>query len=199
MLNLIASHKVQAEQLDRQALIYVRQSTLAQVLENTGSQARQYDLARRALELGWPQERIVVIDQDQGCSGATAIGRKGFEYLIAEVGLGQAGAVFSLEASRLARSCSEWYRLIEICALTHTLVVDEEGVYDPIQYNDRLLLGIKATMSEAELHWLRSRLLGGKLEKARQGHLWLPLPTGLVYDPSGQVMLDPDEAVQQAM
>jgi DNA invertase Pin-like site-specific DNA recombinase len=142
MLNLIASHKVQAEHLERQALIYVRQSTLAQVLENTGSQARQYDLAQRALALGWPQERIVVIDQDQGCSGATAIGRKGFEYLIAEVGLGQAGAVFSLEASRLARSCSEWYRLIEICALTHTLVVDEEGVYDPTQYNDRLLLGI---------------------------------------------------------
>jgi len=107
MLNLIASHKVQGEHLDRQALIYVRQSTLAQVLENTGSQARQYDLAQRALELGWPQERIVVIDQDQGCSGATAIGRKGFEYLIAEVGLGQAGVVFSLEASRLARSCSE--------------------------------------------------------------------------------------------
>lgn len=194
----MASHKVQAEHLDRQALIYGRQSTLAQVLENTGSQARQYDLAQRALEMGWPQERIVVIDQDQGCSGATAIGRKGFEYLIAEVGLGQAGAVFSLEASRLARSCSEWYRLIEICALTHTLVVDEEGVYDPTQYNDRLLLG-KATMSEAELHWLRSRLLGGKLEKARQGHLWLPLPTGLVYDPTGQVMFDPDEEVQQAI
>lgn len=199
MLNLMTSHKVQAEHLERQALIYVRQSTLAQVLENTGSQARQYDLAQRALELGWSQERIVIIDQDQGCSGATATGRKGFEFLIAEVGLGQAGAVFSLEASRLARSCSEWYRLIEICALTRTLVADEEGVYDPTQYNDRLLLGIKATMSEAELHWLRQRLLGGKLEKARQGQLWLPLPTGLVYDPSGQVMLDPDEEVQQAV
>lgn len=199
MLNLMASHKVQADHLDRQALIYVRQSTLAQVLENTGSQARQYDLAQRAFELGWPPERIVVIDQDQGCSGATAIGRKGFEYLIAEVGLGQAGAVFSLEASRLARSCSEWYRLIEICALTHTLVVDEEGVYDPIQYNDRLLLGFKGAMSEAELHWLRNRLLGGKLEKARQGKLWLPLPTGLVYDATGQVILDPDEEVQQAV
>lgn len=199
MLKLMTSHKVQAEHLDRQALIYVRQSTLAQVLENTGSQARQYDLTQRAVELGWPPERIVVIDQDQGCSGATAIGRKGFEFVIAEVGLGQAGAVFSLEASRLARSCSEWYRLIEICALTHTLVVDEEGVYDPTQYNDRLLLGIKATMSEAELHWLRSRLLGGKLEKARQGHLWLPLPTGLVYDPTGQVRLDPDEEVQHTI
>lgn len=143
MLNLMASHKVQAEHLDRQALIYVRQSTLAQVLENTGSQARQYDLAQRAVELGWPPERVVVIDQDQGCSGATAIGRKGFETLMAEVGLGHVGAVFSLEASRLARSCSDWYRLIEICALTNTLVVDEEGVYDPGLYNDRLLLGIQ--------------------------------------------------------
>ena len=199
MLNLIATPKIQADHLDRQALIYVRQSTLAQVLENTGSQARQYDLTKRAFELGWPQERIVVIDQDQGCSGASATGRHGFERLIAEVGLGHAGAVFSLEASRLARSCSDWYRLLEICALTHTLVVDEEGIYDPTQYNDRLLLGFKGTMSEAELHWLRSRLLGGKLEKARQGTLWLPLPTGLVYDPAGEVQFDPDEEVQQAV
>ena len=199
MLNLIATPKIQADHLDRQALIYVRQSTLAQVLENTGSQARQYDLTKRAYELGWPQERIVVIDQDQGCSGASATGRHGFEQLIAEVGLGHAGAVFSLEASRLARSCSDWYRLLEICALTHTLVVDEEGIYDPTQYNDRLLLGFKGTMSEAELHWLRSRLLGGKLEKARQGTLWLPLPTGLVYDPAGEVQFDPDEEVQQAV
>ena len=199
MLNLIATPKIQADHLDRQALIYVRQSTLAQVLENTGSQARQYDLTKRAYELGWPQERIVVIDQDQGCSGASATGRHGFEQLIAEVGLGHAGAVFSLEASRLARSCSDWYRLLEICALTHTLVVDEEGIYDPTQYNDRLLLGFKGTMSEAELHWLRSRLLGGKLEKARQGTLWLPLPTGLVYDPAGEVQFDPDEEVQHAV
>jgi len=114
MLNLIATPKIQADHLDRQALIYVRQSTLAQVQENIGSQARQYDLAKRAFELGWPQERIVVIDQDQGCSGASAVGRHGFEQLIAEVGLGHAGAVFSLEASRLARSCSDWYRLLEI-------------------------------------------------------------------------------------
>ncbi len=199
MLNLIATPKVQADHLDRQALIYVRQSSLAQVLENTGSQARQYDLRQRAFELGWPQERIVVIDQDQGCSAASAVDRHGFERLIAEVGLGHAGAVFSLEASRLARSCSDWYRLLEICALTHTLVVDEEGIYDPIQYNDRLLLGFKGTMSEAELHWLRSRLLGGRLEKARQGTLWLPLPTGLVYDPTGKVRFDPDEEVQQAV
>lgn len=199
MLNELARHKVQAEHLDRQALIYVRQSTLAQIVHNTGSQARQYDLVERALELGWPQERIVVIDQDQGCSGAATADRAGFEQLVAEVGLGHAGAVFSLEASRLARSCSDWYRLIEICALTRSLVVDEEGVYDPSQYNDRLLLGFKGTMSEAELHWLRQRLLGGKLEKARKGQLRFPLPTGLIYDPAGQVILDPDEEVQQAI
>ena len=199
MLNQLAEHKVQPDHLDRQALIYIRQSTLAQVIHNTASTARQYDLVQRALELGWPQEHIIVIDQDQGCSGASAADRAGFQHLVAEVGLGHAGAIFSLEASRLARSGSDWYRLIEICALSKTLVVDEEGVYDPSQYNDRLLLGFKGTMSEAELHWLRNRLLGGKLEKARQGKLRLPLPTGLVYDAAQQVILDPDEQVQQAL
>ncbi len=199
MLSQLSEHKVQPEHLDRQALIYVRQSTLAQVIANTGSKARQYDLAQRALELGWPQEHIVVIDQDQGCSGASAADRAGFQQLVTEVGLGHAGAIFSLEASRLARSGADWYRLIEMCALSKTLVIDEEGVYDPSHYNDRLLLGFKGTMSEAELHWLRNRLLGGKLEKARQGKLRLPLPTGLVYDAAQQVILDPDEQVQQAL
>ena len=199
MLSQLAEHKIQADHLDRQALIYIRQSTLSQVIQNTGSKARQYDLVQRALELGWPQQHIVVIDQDQGRSGASAADRAGFQQLVAEVGLGHAGAIFSLEASRLARSGSDWYRLIEICALSKTLVVDEEGVYDPSQYNDRLLLGFKGTMSEAELHWLRNRLLGGKLEKARQGKLPLPLPTGLVYDAAEQVTLDPDEEVQQAL
>jgi DNA invertase Pin-like site-specific DNA recombinase len=195
----LTKHKIQPEHLERLALIYVRQSTLAQILKNVGSKARQYDLVRRACELGWSQEQIVVVDQDQGRSGASAAGRSGFQFLVAEVGLGRAGAVLSLEASRLARSCSDWYRLIEICALTNTLVIDEEGVYDPSQYNDRLLLGFKGTMSEAELHWLRSRLLGGKLEKAKQGQLRFRLPTGLVYDSTGQVLLDPDEQVQQAV
>ena len=153
----------------------------------------------RAEQFGWPKERIQVIDQDQGHSGASALGRDGFQHLMAEVGLGRVGAVLSLEASRLARSCSDWYRLIEICGLTDTLVIDEDGVYDPTQYNDRLLLGIKGTMSEAELHWIRSRLLGGKLEKARTGQLRFRPPTGLVYDPAGQIVLDPDEQVQQAL
>jgi DNA invertase Pin-like site-specific DNA recombinase len=195
----MAAHKVQGDHLERQALIYVRQSTLMQVLKNTGSKIRQYDLAQRALELGWPLERIVVIDEDQGTSGTSLTERDGFEQVVAEVGLGRIGAVLCLEASRLARSNSNWYRLIEICALTRTLVVDEDGVDDPGQYNDRLLLGIKGAMSESELHWLHNRLLGGKLAKAQQGQLRLPLPTGLVYDATNQIILDPDEEVQQAV
>jgi DNA invertase Pin-like site-specific DNA recombinase len=191
--------KIQSEHLGRQALIYVRQSTLTQVRTNLGSQARQYDLVRRALDLGWGKAQIVVIDQDQGRSGASAEGRDGFQQLVAEVGMGHAGAVFSLEASRLVRSCVDWYRLLEICALTKTLVVDEESVYDPSHHNDRLLLGFKGTMSEAELHWLHSRLSGGRLKKAERGELRLDLPTGLVYSNAGKIRLDPDEAVQQAV
>lgn len=199
MLNQLTTRKIRPEHLQRQALIYIRQSTLAQVLENTASTARQYDLARRALELGWSQEQIVIIDQDQGRSGASAADRDGFQFLVAEVGLGHAGAVFSLEVSRLARSCSDWYRLIEICALTDTLVIDEGSVYDPSLYDDHMLLGFKGNMSAAELHWLRHRLLGGKLEKAKQGKLRFRLPAGLVYDTTGQVTFDPDEQVQQAV
>jgi len=170
-----------------------------QVRDNTASTARQYQLAKRAQDLGWPQHLVVVIDQDQGRSGASRTGRAGFEHLIAEVGLGRAGAILCLEASRLARSSSDWYRLIEICALTDTLVIDEDGVYDPGQYNDRLLLGFRGTMSEAELHWLHCRLVGGKLEKAQQGTLCFRLPVGLVYDTTGQIVLDPDEEIQHAV
>ena len=171
----LAPLKIRAEHLDRQALIYVRQSTPMQVRDNIASTARQYDLARRAEQFGWPKGHIHVIDQDQGHSGASTLGRDGFQYLMAEVGLGRVGAVLSLEASRLARSCSDWYRLIEICGLTDTLVIDEDGVYDPTQYNDRLLLGIKGTMSEAELHWIRSRLLGGQVGEGPDRRP--PLPT----------------------
>ncbi len=195
----LTTAKIRPDHLARPALIYVRQSTLAQVRDNVGSTARQYDLVERARALGWASEHIRVIDQDQGHSGASAVGRDGFQELVAAVGMGHAGAVLSLEASRLARNSSDWYRLIEICALTDTLVVDEDGVYDPGQYNDRLLLGFKGTMSEAELHWLRLRLLGGKLEKAQQGHLRQRVPAGLSYDPAGHVVLDPDEQVQQAI
>lgn len=199
MSSRLGHPKIRPAHLDRRALIYVRQSTPMQVRDNIASTARQYDLARSADRFGWPKQHIQVIDQDQGHSGASAIGRDGFRYLMAEVCLGHVGAVLSLEASRLARSDSDWCRLIEICSLTDTLVIDEDGVYDPTQYNDRLLLGIKGTMSEAELHWLRSRLLGGKQEKARAGQLRFRLPTGLVYDPAGQIVLDPDEQVRQAI
>jgi DNA invertase Pin-like site-specific DNA recombinase len=191
--------KIRPDHLTRNAVIYVRQSTLLQVRENSGSTIRQYDLAKRAHELGWEQAGIQVIDQDQGQSGSSAIGRDGFQTLVAEVGLGQVGAVLSLEVSRLARSCSDWYRLLEICALTETLVIDEEGVYDPGSYNDRLLLGFKGTMSEAELHWLHQRLQGGKLTKAEEGKLRFRLPSGLIYDPVGKIVFDPDEAVAGAI
>ncbi len=199
MPSLQTNLKIRPDHLDRQALIYIRQSTMIQVRDHTGSTTRQYDLAGRALALGWPQEHIRVIDQDQGHSGASAVGRNGFQLLVAEVGLKHAGAVLCLEASRLARSCRDWYHLLEICALTDTLVIDEEGIYDPGQYNDRLLLGFKGAMSEAELHWLRQRLLGGKLAKAEQGALRFRLPVGLVYDPAGKIVLDPDQEVRGAV
>jgi DNA invertase Pin-like site-specific DNA recombinase len=193
------SPKIRPDHLDRQAFVYVRQSTLFQVREHTASTARQYDLVQRAADLGWPAASITVVDQDQGRCGSSAVDRDGFQFLIAQVGLGHAGAVLSLEASRLARSCSGWYRLLEICALTDTLVIDEDGVYDPSQYADRLLLGILGTMSEAELHWLRNRLLGGKLAKAEKGELRMRPPVGLPFDAAGRLVLDPDEEVQQAV
>jgi DNA invertase Pin-like site-specific DNA recombinase len=199
MPTLLTHPKLRNTHLTRPALVYVRQSTLMQVRANTASTARQYQLATRARDLGWAEHLIVVIDQDQGRSGASTAGRDGFEYLIAEVGLGRVGAVLCLEASRLARSSSDWYRLIEICALTDTLVIDEDGVYDPGQYNDRLLLGFRGTMSEAELHWLHCRLIGGKLEKAQHGTLRWRLPVGLVYDATGQIVFDPDEEIQAAV
>jgi DNA invertase Pin-like site-specific DNA recombinase len=199
MLNRPSSQKIRPDHLNRLAVIYVRQSTLFQVRENTGSTTRQYDLVKRAQDLGWTAARIQVVDQDQGQSGSSTVGRDGFQWLVAEVGLGHVGAVLSLEVSRLARSCSDWYRLLEICALTDTLVVDDEGVYDPGAHNDRLLLGFKGSMSEAELHWLKSRLQGGKQSKAEQGSLRFRLPIGLIYDPVGRIVLDPDEAVAEAV
>ena len=191
--------QIRPAHLARQAFIYVRQSTLFQVREHTASTARQDDLAQRARALGWPREHITIIDQDQGHSGASTAGRDGFQALRVEVGLGHASAVLSREVSRLARSSSAWYRLLEICALTDPLVMDEEGIYAPGQSKDRLLLGFKGTMSAAQRHWLRSRLLGGKLEKAHHGALRFRPPAGFVCDPAGQVVLDPDEEVQQAV
>src|SRR4249919_1087340 len=173
-----AVHKITARHLARQAMLYVRQSTLHQVLENTESTARQYGLRERAIALGWPTERIVVIDQDLGQSGASVVDRLGFQRLVAEVGLGHVGLVMGLEVSRLARSSLDWHHLLEICAMTGTLILDEDGLYDPATFNDRLLLGLKGTMSEAELHVLQARLQGGILNKARRAALKLHLPIG---------------------
>jgi DNA invertase Pin-like site-specific DNA recombinase len=169
------------------------------VLENTESTQRQYALRRRAIALGWPEERIIVIDHDQGQSGASTVDREGFQRLVTEVGLGKAGIVMGLEVSRLARNCADWHRLLEICALTHTLILDEDGVYDPGHFNDRLLLGLKGTMSEAELHVLKARLLGGIISKAQRAELKVPLPVGLVYDHEQKVVLDPDQQVQNSL
>lgn len=188
--------QVTAQHLSRLACLYVRQSTLQQVLENTESTARQYALRDRARVLGWADERIVVIDQDLGHSGASAVDRAGFQRLVAEVGLGHVGLVLGLEVSRLARNSSDWHQLLEICALTRTLILDEEGLYDPATFNDRLLLGLKGTMSEAELFVLRARLLGGVLNKARRGALKLALPIGLCYADSNRITLDPNIQVQ---
>ena len=194
-----AASKVTAAHLARTAYLYVRQSTLRQVLTNTESATRQYALRQRAVALGWPVEQIVTIDTDQGRSGASAADREGFQRLVAEVGVGRAGIVLGLEVSRLARNSADWHRLLEICALSDTLICDEDGLYDPGCFNDRLLLGLKGTMSEAELHFIRARLRGGQLSKARRGELVMALPVGLVHDPAGRVVLDPDAGVQQAI
>ena len=193
------SNKVTAQHLRRLAYLYVRQSTLRQVHENRESTARQYDLKRQAQVLGWAADQIVVIDEDLGLSGATANNRNGFQRLVAEVGLGRVGVVMGLEVSRLARSSTDWHRLLEICALADTLILDEDGIYDPSHFNDRLLLGLKGTMSGAELHLLRARLLGGQLNKARRGELWMKPPIGFVHDSSGHVVFDPDQQVQRGV
>lgn len=191
--------KIRADHLKRDAFLYVRQSSLRQVLHNTESTKRQYALRQRAVALGWPLDRVVVIDEDLGQSASGATTRTGFERLVAEVGIGRAGIVLGLEVSRLARSSTEWHRLLEICALTDTLILDEDGIYDPSHFNDRLLLGLKGTMSEAELHVLRARLQGGILNKARRGELKMSLPTGLVYDAADRVVRDPDRRVHDAV
>src|SRR6266849_1541237 len=191
--------KVKPEHLKREAYLYVRQSTPRQVLENSESTKRQYALRQRAIALGWHSDHIVVIDNDLGQSGASAVDREGFKKLVAEVGMGHAGLVIGLEVSRLARNSSDWHRLLEICAFTDTLILDEDGVYDPAHFNDRLLLGLKGTMSEAELHVLRARLRGGILNKARRGELESPLPIGFCYDANNRVVLDPDKQVQETI
>jgi len=198
-MNSEGHQKVTTSHLKRDAYLYVRQSTVRQVIENTESTQRQYALRQRAVALGWPHDRVIVIDSDLGQSGASAVDREGFQKLVAEVGMGRAGIVLGLEVSRLARNSTDWHRLLEICALTDTLILDEDGIYDPAHFNDRLLLGLKGTMSEAELHVLRARLRGGIINKARRGELRRRLPVGFVYDGDGHVVLDPDKQVQESV
>ncbi len=198
-MSQIHNRKVSAGHLRRNAFLYVRQSSLRQVRENTESAARQYALRHKAIELGWHAEQIVVIDEDQALSAASSAQREGFQRLVAEVGMGHAGVVLGLEVSRLARCCSDWHRLLEICGLTETLILDEDGLYDATQFNDRLLLGLKGAMSEAELHILRARLRGGALNKAARGELAFRLPTGYVRDVDGRTVIDPDQQIEQAV
>jgi DNA invertase Pin-like site-specific DNA recombinase len=191
--------KITDQHRQKPAYVYVRQSTMGQVRHHQESTERQYALQNRALELGWPQDAIRTLDRDLGRSGAQMAGREDFKILVADVSMSQVGAVFALEASRLARSNLDWHRLLELCALTHTLVVDEDGCYDPGDFNDGLLLGLKGTMAQAELHFLRARLQGGKLNKAKRGELHFPLPVGFCYDDQGQIVPDPNEEVRGAV
>lgn len=199
MIGERAAEKVTAEHLRRDAYLYIRQSTLRQVHENSTSTERQYGLRERAVALGWAPEQVVVIDEDLGRSGASSTGRQGFQRLVADVGMGKAGIVIGTEVSRLARNNADWQRLLEICGLTETLILDEDGLYDPCAFNDRLVLGLKGQMSEAELHLLKARLRGGQLTKARSGELWLPLPVGFVYDSAGRVVVDPDQGARDSV
>ncbi len=192
----LRSSKVHPWHLDRLAVVYVRQSSAQQVAENRESTERQYALVDRAVELGWPRDRVLVIDDDQGKSGSTAVGRLGFQRLLAEVGLDHVGLILGIEMSRLARSCKDWHQLLELCAIFRTLLADQDGLYDPTDPNDRLLLGLKGTMSEAELHVLRSRLRQGLLNKVRRGGVYLSPPIGYVRSPHGGFELDPDEQVR---
>ncbi len=190
---------IQDDHRRKLACVYLRQSTLSQVRHHQESTERQYALREQALKLGWPAEQIVMLDGDLGLSGTQMANRPDFKKLMTEVSLQKVGAVFSLEASRLSRSCLDWHRLVDLCGWTGTLLIDEDGCYNPGDFNDRLLLGLKGTMSQAELHFMHARLLGGKLNKARKGELRFPLPVGLVHtEPEGTV-LDPDQEVQGAV
>jgi DNA invertase Pin-like site-specific DNA recombinase len=192
--------KITASHLSRQAIVYLRQSSAAQVEHNRESTDRQYALASKARELGWLDERVIVIDEDLGLSGSGAVARSGFARLTAEVALAHVGLVLGLEVSRLARNNAEWYRLIDLAGLTDTLIGDADGLYHPALFNDRLLLGLKGTMSEAELHVLRARLNGGIRNKAARGELRRGLPVGFVWgEAEGEVCFHPDEAVVTAI
>ena len=191
--------KISEHHRSKPAYIYLRQSTPGQVRHHQESTERQYALREKALELGWSESQIRTLDRDLGKTGTEMTRREDFKTLVADVSMGQVGAVFALEVSRLARSNLDWHRLLELCALTQTLVIDEDGCYDPADFNDGLLLGLKGAMAQAELHFLRARLQGGKLNKAKKGELRFPLPVGFCYDEQGRIILDPDEEVRGAV
>ena len=191
--------KIAEHHRSKPAYIYLRQSTPGQVRHHQESTERQYALREMALQLGWSEPAIRILDRDLGKTGTEMTRREDFKTLVADVSMGQVGAVFALEASRLARSNLDWHRLLELCALTQTLVIDEDGCYDPADFNDSLVLGLKGTMAQAELHFLRARLQGGKFNKAKKGELRFPLPVGFNYDEQGRITLDPDEEVRGAV
>ena len=192
--------KIERNHLDRQAAVYLRQSTIKQVHEHRESTERQYALTERAKELGWGAERVEVIDEDLGQSGTSIQRRNGLQRLAEDIAHGRVGAIFALEVSRLARSSADWHRLLDLCGLADVVIVDEQAVYTPRDFNDRLRLGLKGTMSEAELYWMRRRLQGGKLNKARRGELFFTPPAGSEWDAATlRFRLDPDEQVQRAV
>jgi len=193
------SSKVTADHLKKKAVLYIRQSTIRQTREHRESLDRQYAFREAALKLGWSKEQVDVIDCDLGRSGALAQNREGFQKLVGEVNLGRVGIVMALEVSRLARKCSDWYRLVENCAATGALLMDEDGLYDPGGVNDKIVLGMKGTLSEIELHLLSARMRGGLLNKAKRGELKKPLPIGFVYDDENKIRLNPDAQVQEAV
>ena len=199
MYNEMNHRKVTPEHLKKEACLYIRQSSLKQVIDNHESTLRQYNFKEEAVRLGWKIEQVKVIDCDQGHSGSAKADRDGFQELVAQVSLCKVGMVMGLEVSRLARNNADWHNLLELCAFSNTLILDQDGLYDANSFNDRLLLGLKGAMSEAELHVLKSRLQGGIWNKARRGELRVPLPTGLVYDSRNRVVLDPDKQVQETI
>ena len=191
--------KVQEYHTKKLAYVYLRQSTVEQIRFNQESTERQYALRNRAIQLGWEHDLIKLLDGDLGMSGSQSVNREDFKILIADVSMGKVGAIFAIEASRFSRSCTDWHRLLELCAMTDTLIVDEDGCYDPTDFNDQLLLGLKGTMSQAELHFMRARLLGGQLNKAKKGELKFILPIGFCHNRKGQIILDEDEQVRSVV
>jgi DNA invertase Pin-like site-specific DNA recombinase len=186
---MIASPKIQATHLGRQAVVYLRQSSPKQVIQNRESASNQLALAEQLHELGWREQQITVIDEDQGISGAYASGREGFQKLVADVGLRKIGIIMGYEVSRLSRNCADWHQLLELCGVFDTLLADTDGIYHPRDFNDRLILGLKGTMSEAELHSIRLRLEAGRVSKAKRGELVQHLPTGYIRRPGSMCVL----------